>query len=136
LRTITSRGIRRQCLLSQDPAKNGRSFAIRTEFNVFFARDFHRKEAKNDRPHKRGNLLARAAPQAPAAYRTGAEAAHKYPGKGFLEIEDDVVLDYQRHRIGAALPWDHARHAIHAAWAKLSYDIGSRDFGRGIRSGF
>jgi hypothetical protein len=71
-----------------------------------------------------------------AAYRTGAEAAHKYPGKGFLEIEDDVVLDYQRHRIGAALPWDHARHAVHAAWAKLSYDIGSRDFGRGIRSGF
>ena len=71
-----------------------------------------------------------------AAYRTGIEAARKYPGKEFGEIEDDVILDYQRHRIGAALPWDHARHAVHAAWAKLSYDISTRDFGRGIRSGF
>jgi hypothetical protein len=67
------------------------------------------------------------------AYRTGVEAAKKYPGKHFEEI---VVLDYQRHRIGAALPWDHARHAVHAAWAKLSHDIDSRDFGRGICSGF
>ena len=71
-----------------------------------------------------------------AAYRTGMEAARKYPGKDFGDIEDDVVLDYQRHRIGAALPWDHARHAVHEAWAKLSYDISTRDSGRGIRSGF
>lgn len=70
------------------------------------------------------------------AYRTGIEAAKKHPGKRFEEIEDDVVLGYQRHRIGAALPWDHARHAVHAAWAKLSYDIGTRDFDRGIRTGF
>jgi hypothetical protein len=70
------------------------------------------------------------------AYHTGAEAAEKYPGKSFEEIEDDVALDYQRNRIGAALPWDHARHAVHAAWAKLSHDIGPRDPDRGIRSGF
>ena len=70
------------------------------------------------------------------AYRTGAKAAHKYPGKDFPQIENDVVLDYQRHRVGAALPWDHAKHAVHAAWAKLSNDIGPRDSGRGIRSGF
>jgi hypothetical protein len=69
------------------------------------------------------------------AYRTGAEAAEKYPGKHFEEIEDDVILDYQRARVGAALPWDHARHAVHAAWAKLSGDIGPRDSGRGIRTG-
>jgi len=69
------------------------------------------------------------------AYRTGIEAARKYPGKRFEEIEDDVVLDYQRARIGAALPWDHAKHAVHAAWAKLSHDIGPRDSGRGIRTG-
>ena len=50
-------------------------------------------------------------------------------------IEDESILEYQRGRIGAALPWDHARHAVHASWAKLSQDIGPRDSGRGIRSG-
>jgi hypothetical protein len=70
------------------------------------------------------------------AYRTGAEAAAKYPAKTFDEIEDEVALDYQRNRIGAALPWDHARHAVHAAWAKLSHDIGPRDSDRGMRYGF
>ncbi len=70
------------------------------------------------------------------AYRVGMEAATKYPGKSFEEIEDDIALDYQRTRVGAALPWDHARHAVHAAWAKLSHDIGPRDPDRGIRSGF
>ena len=69
------------------------------------------------------------------AYRAGIEAAPKYPGKAFEEIEDDIILGYQRNRIGAALPWDHARHAVHAAWAKVSHDIGPRDAGRGIRSG-
>ena len=50
-------------------------------------------------------------------------------------VEDEKVLDYQRCRIGAALPWDHPRHAVYAPWAKLSQDIGPRDSGRGIRSG-
>ena len=70
-----------------------------------------------------------------AAYRVGAQAAEKYPGKKFEEIENDVVLDYQRADIGSALPWDHARHAVRAAWAKISNDIGPRDSGRGIRTG-
>jgi hypothetical protein len=69
------------------------------------------------------------------AYRTGAEAARKHPGKKFEEIEDEVILDYERTDAGAALPWDHARHAVHAAWAKLSHDIGPRDTSRGIRTG-
>jgi hypothetical protein len=60
----------------------------------------------------------------------------KYPGKPFEEIEDEVALDYERNKAGSALPWDHARHAVHAAWAKLSGDIGPRDSDRGIRSGF
>jgi uncharacterized protein YcfJ len=57
-------------------------------------------------------------------------------GKAYEEIEDDLALDYERHEAGAALPWDHARHAVHAAGAKLSHDIGPRDPDRGIRSGF
>ena len=69
------------------------------------------------------------------AYRVGAEAAQKYPGKKFEEIEDSVFRDYQRAEIGSALPWDHARHAVRAAWARLSNDIGPRDTSRGIRTG-
>lgn len=69
------------------------------------------------------------------AYRTGAEAAQKYPGKKFEDIEDEVILDYERSGAGSALPWDHARHAVHAAWAKVSGDIGPRDTSRGIRTG-
>jgi len=70
------------------------------------------------------------------AYRTGYEGFHKYPGKKYEEIEDDLALDYERNQAGAALPWDHARHAVRAAWAKVSQDIGPRDPDRGIRSGF
>ena len=69
------------------------------------------------------------------AYRVGAEAAQKYPGKKFEEIENEVILDYQRAEVGSALPWDHARHAVRAAWARLSSDIGPRDTSRGIRTG-
>jgi hypothetical protein len=70
------------------------------------------------------------------AYQTGYEGFHKYPGKKYEEIEDDLALDYERNKAGAALPWDHARHAVRAAWAKVSQDIGPRDPDRGIRSGF
>jgi hypothetical protein len=67
------------------------------------------------------------------AYRVGIEAADRYPGKNFEEIEDDVVLDYERAKPEDPLPWDHARHAVHAAWAKLSNEVSPRDPGRGIR---
>ncbi len=67
------------------------------------------------------------------AYRAGIDAAQKYPGRKFEEIEDEVSLNYEKARTGAALPWDHARHAVHAAWAKLSGDISPRDPDRGIR---
>lgn len=70
------------------------------------------------------------------AYRTAYEGFQKYPDKAYEEIESDLALDYEKHRVGEALPWDHARHAVHAAWAKLSHDIGPRDPDRGIRSGF
>jgi hypothetical protein len=52
------------------------------------------------------------------AYRPGIEGPKKCPGKP------------------SALPREHTRHALHAAWAKLSVDIGLRDSGPGIRSGF
>lgn len=58
------------------------------------------------------------------------------PKEKGIELQDDVVLEYQRYRVGAALPWDHERHAVNEPWAKLSQDIGPRDSGRGTRSGF
>jgi hypothetical protein len=70
-----------------------------------------------------------------AAYRTGYEGFHKYPGKKYEDIEPDLALDYQRNHPGAALPWDHARHAVRAAWAKLSGDVAPRDPDRGLRGG-
>ena len=68
-----------------------------------------------------------------SAYRVGAEAAHRHPGKQFHEIEDDVVLGYEKHEVGSALPWDHVREASRAAWAKVSGLTSPREPTRGIR---
>jgi hypothetical protein len=70
-----------------------------------------------------------------AAYRTGYEGFHNYPRKPYEEIESNLALNYERNKAGSALPWDHARHAVRAACAKLSHDIGPRDPDRGIRRG-
>ncbi|MDQ2824366.1 MAG: hypothetical protein M3R29_02855 [Verrucomicrobiota bacterium] len=69
------------------------------------------------------------------AYRVGHAAAKKYAGKRFEEIEDDLALDYEKNRIGSALPWDRARPATKAAWDKLSGVVAPRDPDRGTRSG-
>jgi len=91
-------------------------------------REYHAKQpyAEKGRPYE----------DYAGAYRTGYEGFHKYPGKLYEEIESDLALDYERNKAESALPWDHARHAVKAAWAKLSHDIGPRDPDRGIRSGF
>jgi len=67
------------------------------------------------------------------AYRVGAEAAKKYPGKDFHEIEDNLALDYEKHQVGSALPWDHLRGASKAAWSKVSGLTSPRDPSRGMR---
>ncbi|HEY1581668.1 MAG TPA: hypothetical protein VGF73_01060 [Chthoniobacterales bacterium] len=88
------------------------------------------REHHATQPHAReGTTFEHFAP----AYRVGAEAAAKYPGKEFHEIEDDLALDYQKHEVGAALPWDHVRGASKAAWAKVSGTISAREPSRGIR---
>jgi len=67
------------------------------------------------------------------AYRDGAKAATKYPGKELHEIEDNLALDYEKHQVGSALPWDHVRGASKAAWSKVSGLISPRDPSRGMR---
>jgi hypothetical protein len=64
------------------------------------------------------------------------EPRQKCPGHASEQIEHDVILDCEHSEVGEALPWERARHAVHAAWAKLSHDVGPRDVSRGIRSGF
>jgi len=69
------------------------------------------------------------------AYRTGHEAASKYAGRQFEEIEDDLALNYEKHKIGSGLPWDTVRPAVKAEWDRLGGILGPRDSDRGIRSG-
>jgi hypothetical protein len=70
------------------------------------------------------------------AYRTGIQGALKHAGKEYEEIEDDLALDYEKHRAGSGIPWDEARPAVRAAWDKLAGVTSPRDPTRGIRSGF
>lgn len=70
------------------------------------------------------------------AYRTGVNAYHKYPDREFEDFLDEVALDYEREDPGSPIPWDHARHAVRAAWAKLSNEVTPLDSDRGIRTGF
>ena len=60
----------------------------------------------------------------------------KEDAKKNIDPPYELALDYERNKAGPALPWDHARHAVDAAWAKVSHDIGPRNLDRGIRSGF
>ena len=56
---------------------------------------------------------------------------------GILRIFiDEVALNYERENPDSPLPWDHARHAVHAAWTKLSNEITPLDPDRGVRTGF
>ncbi len=88
------------------------------------------REHHQEQPHAtEGTTFEHFAP----AYRVGAEAAGKYPGKPFHEIEDDIALDYEKHQVGSALPWDHVRGASKAAWAKVSGLNPPRDPSRGMR---
>jgi len=66
------------------------------------------------------------------AYRIGYEAAKKYPGKHFDEIEDDLALDYQKHLVRHCRGITSARRPG-AAWDKVSGVISPRDPSRGIR---
>ena len=64
------------------------------------AEDKYWQEHHESQPHAaEGTTYEHFAP----AYGVGAEAAGKYPGKEFHEIEDDIALDYEKHEVGSAL---------------------------------
>ncbi len=67
------------------------------------------------------------------AYRTGKQSFEKYRGRNFDDVEDDVAREYEVNVADGGLPWDHARHAVRAVWAKLSGDVTPQDRDRGMR---
>ena len=69
------------------------------------------------------------------AYKTGFDAARKYVGKHYDEIEADVARDYEKNDANPAIPWDRARPAVRAAWHKVSGVTAPRDTDRGMRGG-
>lgn len=69
------------------------------------------------------------------AYRTGVQGFHKYKDRSLDDAEDDLARDYEQNVGEGGLPWDHARHAVRAAWSKLSNDITPMDRDRGTRNG-
>ncbi len=69
------------------------------------------------------------------AYRTGMQGVHKYKDREFDAAEEDLARDYEKNVGEGGLPWDHARHAVKAAWSKLSNDVTPMDRDRGMRTG-
>jgi uncharacterized protein YcfJ len=53
------------------------------------------------------------------AYRLGWESRGRYAGKRFDEVEGDIARDYETHRAGSKLSWDHGKHAARAAWDRV-----------------
>ena len=70
------------------------------------------------------------------AYRAGVAAFSTYRGRNFEDFIDEVALNHERENPDSPLPWNHARHAVDAAWTKLSNEITPLNPDRGVRTGF
>jgi hypothetical protein len=103
-------------------------------FSQFLRSQGRRREQIGIEPKKVGKMSDNN--QKRISRRKDVDRFARRPKQRIEGIDDEMILNYQRARLGAALPWDHERHAVHEVWAKLSNDIGPRESGRGIRSGF
>ncbi len=56
------------------------------------------------------------------AYRCGWEAACRYPGRTFDEIESELADDWERHRGSSTLPWSRAGQASRDAWNRVMHN--------------
>ena len=54
------------------------------------------------------------------AYRLGWESRGRYAGAKFDEIDSDMSRDYESMRGKSRLSWEHAKHAAHAAWDRVT----------------
>ena len=53
------------------------------------------------------------------AYRFGADAHTRYPGRSFDEAESELRNDWDRFKGTSSLTWDEARHAARDAWHRV-----------------
>lgn len=53
------------------------------------------------------------------AYRYGAEAYSRYPGRSFDEVEPELGRDWQTSRGTSSLEWERAKHATRDAWHRI-----------------
>ncbi|MCL4181162.1 MAG: hypothetical protein KJ072_25880 [Verrucomicrobia bacterium] len=54
-----------------------------------------------------------------AAYQTGYEGPHQYPGKTFAEVESNLQRDFEKSEGNSTLTWDKARNATRDAWNRV-----------------
>ncbi|WP_273601230.1 hypothetical protein [Roseateles albus] len=54
------------------------------------------------------------------AYGFGVQAFGRYPGQSFDEAEPSLAGEWPDSRGASKLSWDQARHAVRAAWHRLS----------------
>lgn len=57
------------------------------------------------------------------AYRYGAEAYNRHPGRRFDEVENDLGRDWDTSRGRSSLKWEHAKHATRDAWQRVSDSV-------------
>jgi hypothetical protein len=54
------------------------------------------------------------------AYRCGAEALRRYPGKTFDQVEPELANEWDRFKGTSSLTWEKAKHAARDAWQRVS----------------
>ena len=54
------------------------------------------------------------------AYRYGVDAATKYPGRSFDDVEPELSSRWNSARGKSSLEWDRAKHATKDAWNRVS----------------
>ncbi len=99
--------------------------------NVTKREENYWREQHASQPYAQAGKFEHFAP----AYRTGFQAARRYTGRRFEEIEEDLAIEYERNRAASPLPWEQARPAVRAAWDRLGGVLSPRDPDRGMRSG-
>jgi hypothetical protein len=55
------------------------------------------------------------------AYRYGTDAAHRYRGKTWDQVEGDLAGGWDRARGTSPHPWEHAKEAVRAAWHRMEH---------------
>ena len=53
------------------------------------------------------------------AYRYGADAYTRYPGRAFDDAETEMRDDWDKVKGTSSLTWDEARHAVRDAWQRV-----------------